>query len=62
MRIRARRRKNEAPFKLTMRRRGFEFGRYNYLKGFKELILSGKSEEFAKKRKELKAQEVKPTE
>ena len=43
-----------------MRRRGFELGRYNYLKGFKELILSGKSEEFAKKRKELKAQEVKP--
>ena len=31
---------------------------YNYLKGFKELILSGKSEEFSKKRKK---QEGKPT-
>ena len=45
-----------------MRRHGFEFGMYNYLKEFKELILSGKFEEFTKNRKELKAQEVKPTE
>ena len=36
---------------------------YNYLKEFKELILSGKFEEFTKNRKEfLKAQEVKPIE
>ena len=45
-----------------MRSREFEFGRYNYFKEFQELILSGKFEEFTKNRKELKAQEVKPTE
>lgn len=56
------RRKNEAKFKLTMRRHEFEFGMYNYLKEFKELILSGKFEEFTKNRNELKTQEAKPTE
>ena len=59
---------NEAQFELTMRKRGFEFGMYrvpemyHYLKEFQELILSGKFEEFTKVRKELKAQEGKPTE
>ena len=58
---------NEAQFELAMRKRGFEFGMYrvpemyHYLKEFQELILSGKFEEFTKKRKELEAQEVKPT-
>ena len=56
------RRKNEAKFKLTMRRPEFEFGMYSYFKAFQELILSGKFEEFTKNRKELKAQEGKPTE
>ena len=56
---------NEAQFELAMRRRGFEFGMYrvpemyNYIKEFKELILSGKFEEFTKARKE---REAKPTE
>lgn len=60
--------KNEAQFERAMRRRVFEFGMYrvpemyNYLKEFQELILSGKFEEFTKNRKELKTQEVKPTE
>ena len=45
-----------------MRRHEFEFGMYNYFKEFKELILSGKFEEFTKNRKELKTQEAKPTE
>ena len=45
-----------------MRRHEFEFGMYNYLNEIKELILSGKFEEFTKNRKELKTQDAKPTE